>query len=80
MATAKIAITIEEDILRRLDLLVKSHTFPNRSKAIQEAIKEKLNKIEQNRLEIECAKLDPDFEQALADEGLSTEIEEWPEY
>ena len=80
MATAKIAITIEEDILRRLDLLVKSHTFPNRSKAIQEAIKEKLNKIEQNRLEIECAKLDPDFEQALADEGLSTEIEEWPKY
>jgi metal-responsive CopG/Arc/MetJ family transcriptional regulator len=80
MATAKIAITIEEDILSRLDLLVKSHTFPNRSKAIQEAIKEKLNKIEHNRLEIECAKLNPEFEQALADEGLSTEIEEWPEY
>ena len=80
MATAKIAITIEEDTLKRLDLLVKSHTFPNRSKAIQEAIKEKLNKIEQNRLEIECAKLDPEFERALADEGLSSEIEEWPEY
>ncbi len=43
MATAKIAISIEESILNRLDLLVKSHTFPNRSKAIQEAIKEKLN-------------------------------------
>ena len=80
MATAKIAITIEEDILSRLDLLVKSRTFPNRSKAIQEAIRDKLNKIEQNRLEIECTKLNPEFEQALADEGLSSEIEEWPEY
>ncbi|MFZ5773662.1 MAG: ribbon-helix-helix domain-containing protein [Thermodesulfobacteriota bacterium] len=80
MATAKIAITIEEDVLHRLDLLVKSHTFPNRSKAIQEAIKEKLNKIENNRLERECLKLTPEFEQTLADEGISSEIEKWPEY
>ena len=80
MATAKIAITIEEETLFRLDLLVKSRTFPNRSKAIQEAVKEKLSKIEKNRLETECAKLDPKFEQALADEGLFSEIIEWPEY
>jgi Arc/MetJ-type ribon-helix-helix transcriptional regulator len=80
MATAKIAITIEESLLSRLDMLVKSRIFPNRSKAIQEAVKEKLHKIEQNRLEVECLKLDPEFEQALADEGISSEIEEWPEY
>ncbi|MCK9264139.1 MAG: ribbon-helix-helix domain-containing protein [Deltaproteobacteria bacterium] len=80
MATAKIAITIEEETLKRLDLLVKARAFPNRSKAIQEAIREKLNRIEENRLEVECSKLNPDFEQALADEGLSSEIEEWPEY
>ena len=80
MATAKIAISIEEEILGRLDLLVKSRVFPNRSKAIQEAVKEKLNKIENNRLEVECSKLNPEFEQALADEGMSMEIDEWPEY
>ncbi len=80
MATAKIAITIEKDILSRLDLLVKSKVFANRSKAIQEEIKEKLSKLEHNRLEVECSKLNPDFEQALADEGLFSEIEEWPEY
>lgn len=68
MATAKIAITLEEDVLRRLDLLVKSRTFPNRSKAIQEALQEKLNEVEKNRLEVECAKLDPEFEQALVEE------------
>jgi len=71
MATAKIAITMEEDVLTRLDLLVKSSNFPNHSKAIQEAVKEKLSKIEKNRLEVECAKLDPKFEQELADEGLN---------
>jgi len=80
MATAKIAITIEEDMLNQLDLLVKTHFFPNRSKAIQEAVKDKLHKIKKNRLAIECAKLNPAFEQALADEGFSSEIEEWPEY
>lgn len=80
MTTAKIAITMKKDILTRLDLLVKSRIFPNRSKAIQDAVKEKLSKIEKNRFEVECAKLDPKFEQALADEGLFSEIEEWPEY
>ena len=80
MATAKIAITIEENILNRLDLLVKSHTFPNRSKAIQEAVAEKLTRMEKSRLAQECAKLDPDFEQSLAEEGFTSELEEWPEY
>jgi Arc/MetJ-type ribon-helix-helix transcriptional regulator len=80
MTTAKIAISIEEDILSRLDLLVKSNIFPNRSRAIQEAVKDKLYKLENNRFEIECTKLNPEFEQALADEGISPEIEEWPEY
>ncbi|MEW6501963.1 MAG: ribbon-helix-helix domain-containing protein, partial [Thermodesulfobacteriota bacterium] len=78
MAMARITITIEEDILRRLDLLVKSHIFPNRSKAIREALKKKLKRIEENRLAVECAKLDPAFEQALADEGLSMASGEWP--
>jgi len=80
MATAKIAITLEESLLSRLDLLVKSHIFPNRSTAIREAIREKLRKIEGSRLEIECVKLNADVEQSLADEGIASEIEEWPEY
>jgi metal-responsive CopG/Arc/MetJ family transcriptional regulator len=80
MATAKIAITLEKNILQRLDLLVKSHFFPNRSKAIQEAVQDKLRKIEQNRLEIESLKLNKKFEQALSEEGFSLEADEWPEY
>ena len=80
MTTSKIAITIDDITLKRLDILVKSKFFPNRSKAIQAAVKEKLMRIEKNRLAQECAKLDPEFEQSLAEEGFSSELEEWPEY
>ena len=80
MAASKIAITIDDNVLKRLDLLVRSKFFPNRSRAIQEAVSEKLMRLEKSRLAQECAKLNPDFEQALAEEGISSEIDEWPEY
>ena len=80
MAASKIAITLDANMLKRLDILVKSNIFPNRSKAIQEAVAEKLTRLEKSRLAQECAKLDPDFEQSLAEEGFTSELEEWPEY
>lgn len=80
MRTAKVAITIEENLLNRLDRLVKAHVFPNRSKAIQEAVIDKLARIDRQRLARECAKLDKNFEQAVAEEGLAPEIDSWPEY
>jgi Arc/MetJ-type ribon-helix-helix transcriptional regulator len=60
--------------------LVSSKVFPNRSKAIQEAIKEKLSRVNRSRLARECAKLDPAVEKAIAEEGFSREIDQWPEY
>jgi metal-responsive CopG/Arc/MetJ family transcriptional regulator len=80
MSTAKVAITLDEDLLKKLDHLVKTRTFENRSRAIQEAVREKLSRLESNRLARECAKLDPKAEQDLAEEGMSFEAEEWPEY
>jgi len=80
MATSKIAITIDENMIKRLDFLVKSKFFPNRSKAIQEAVSEKLMRLEKSRLAQECAKLNADFEQDLAEEGMPSEIEKWPKY
>jgi len=80
MGASKIAITLDNNMVKKLDMLVKSNTFPNRSKAIQEAVVEKLTRMEKSRLAQECAKLDPEFEQSLAEEGLSPELEEWPEY
>ena len=80
MGTSKIAITIDSNTLKHLDLLVKSNMFPNRSRAIQEAVAEKLKRLEKTRLKRECIKLNPKFEQELSEEGFETEIDEWPEY
>ena len=80
MSTLKVAITLEEKTLTKLDRLVKAHVFPNRSRAIQEAVKEKLNRMDRRRLARECSKLDPAFEKKLAEEGLSEELAQWPEY
>ncbi len=80
MARAKVAISLDENTLNRLDRLVKSHVFPNRSQAIQEAVEEKISRLDRSRLARECAKVDPAFEKSLAEEGLSTELAEWPEY
>jgi len=80
MATSKVAITLDEELLKRLDRLVDEKRFPSRSRAIQEAVKEKLSRLDRTRLLRESAKLDPEFEQQMADEGLVEDIEEWPEY
>jgi metal-responsive CopG/Arc/MetJ family transcriptional regulator len=80
MRSVKIAITIEEDLLKSLDDLVDENQFPNRSKAVQEAIREKLQRIKRNRLASECAKLDPAYEKAMAEEGLSEDADQWPAY
>jgi len=80
MGRSKVAISLDESTLNRLDKLVQKQVFPNRSQAIQEAVVEKLARLEKSRLAQECAKLDPVFEKALAEEGLSQELAEWPEY
>lgn len=80
MPRAKVAISLDESTLERLDKLVERAVFSNRSQAIQEAVEEKLARMERSRLARECAKLDPTFEKALAEEGLSEDAAEWPEY
>ncbi len=80
MGVSKIAITIDRVLLEALDRLVNERVFPNRSRAIQAAVAEKLQRLEGTRLARECAKLDPAFERALADEGLGDDLEAWSEY
>ena len=80
MSSSKIAITLKSEMLAEVDALVKKHVFPNRSRAIQAAIKEKLNRLNQSILAQECAKLDPELEKALAEEGLQEDLSEWPKY
>lgn len=80
MSRAKVAITLDETTLERVDRLISQRVYPNRSRAIQEAVEEKLERLERSRLAVECAKLDPNFEKALAEEGLSEDLAAWPEY
>jgi Arc/MetJ-type ribon-helix-helix transcriptional regulator len=80
MGAAKIAISLDQRALAQVDRLVRSGQFPSRSRAIQEAVDEKLERITKGRLARECAKLDPEAEKALADEGLGEEVAAWPEY
>ena len=80
MSVAKITISIDEQLLHRLDGLVRSRVFPSRSQAVQSAVQEKIVRLGKTRLAQECAKLDPAEEQGLADEGLAAEAAQWPPY
>jgi Arc/MetJ-type ribon-helix-helix transcriptional regulator len=80
VAKAKVAVTLDSELVDRVDRLVKARRFPNRSQAIEMALAEKLDRLEQGRLARECAKLNPKQERALADEGLALDHESWPEY
>jgi len=80
MPTSKVAITLDEDLLKKLDRLVEEEAFPSRSRAIQEAVAEKLSRLDRTRLIRETTKLDAQYEQELAEEGLAEDVEEWPEY
>lgn len=80
MPKAKIAITLAEETLERLDLLVQGKIFPNRSQAIEAALAEKLDRLDRTRLARECGKLNPAQEKELAEEGFCQELSQWPEY
>ena len=80
MARSKVAISLDAEALDRIDRLVQTGAYPSRSRAIEAAVQEKLERMERGRLAREAAKLDPAFEKALAEEGLSSEIDSWPEY
>ena len=80
MPRTKVAVTIDEGLLRRLDRLVEEGRYPSRSRAVEEAIVERIERVELTRLARESAKLDPAFERAMAEEGLVGDIAEWPEY
>lgn len=80
MRTVKITVTIDQNLLDALDQLVEENQFPSRSRAIQEAIRDKLVRLRRSRLSRECAKLNPTFEQAMADDIPTNDDEQWPEY
>ena len=80
MSKSKVAISIDDELLSKLDALVAQQIYPSRSQAFERAIRDQIEKNEKSRLSRECEKLDIGFEQQLADEGMKEDFAEWPEY
>jgi metal-responsive CopG/Arc/MetJ family transcriptional regulator len=78
MPKTKIAVTLDAEIVRRVDRLVLDSKLPSRSSAIEAAVAGHFERLERTRLASACALLDPVEERALAEEGLSLEADSWP--
>jgi len=78
MATAKVAISLDQGLLRLVDRWVAQRRFASRSQAVQTALQEKVEHWKHTRLAEEVKKLNPKEERVLAEERFSGET--WPEF
>ncbi len=78
MATAKVAITLDQQLLRLIDRWVTQKRYASRSQAIQVALREKVEHWKHARLAEEVKKLKPREERTLAEEHFPSDV--WPEY
>jgi Arc/MetJ-type ribon-helix-helix transcriptional regulator len=80
MPKTKVAVTVDSALLSRVDQLVASRRFANRSQAVEAALADAVARVARTRLARECAKVDPREERAMAEEGLAGSRDTWPEY
>ena len=74
----KIAVTLNQSTVADLDRWVREGKYPNRSRALQSAVDLLTEREKRTRLARELAKLDPQEEKRLAEQGLGDRA--WPEY
>jgi metal-responsive CopG/Arc/MetJ family transcriptional regulator len=79
VGSVKVAIGLDKELLERIDRLVAEKKFPSRSRVIQFAIEAQIDRVDRRRLASECAKLNPAYEQQLAEHGASHDLESWLE-
>ena len=80
MPKTKVALTLDTDLVHRVDELVAKRRFRNRSQAIEAALSDKLERLARTRLARESAKLNHREEKKLAEDGLIDALDSWPEY
>jgi metal-responsive CopG/Arc/MetJ family transcriptional regulator len=80
MPKTKVALTLDAELVDRVDGLVARRRFRNRSQAIESALADKLQRLARTRLARESVKLNPRDEKRLADEALADDFTTWPEY
>lgn len=74
----KIAVTLDRRTVADLDRWVEEGRYPNRSRALQSAVDLLSERGKRTRLARELAKIDPNEETQLAEQGLGDRA--WPEY
>jgi Arc/MetJ-type ribon-helix-helix transcriptional regulator len=80
VASAKVTVTIDAQLLREVDRWVQEREFPSRSQAVQSALRRlEAERGKRSTLPAELGNLDLREERTLADEVLSAG-EPWPEY
>ena len=80
MPKTKVGLTLDAELLERVDELVAKQRFRNRSQAVEAALADKVKRLARTRLARESTKLNPKEEKRLADEGLVDALDSWPEY
>lgn len=78
MRKAKVALSLDAEVVRRVDELVGKAAFASRSAAVELALREKLERMERRRLSEELQRLDPELEKRMAEEGTEGDLESWP--
>lgn len=79
MSVAKIAISLDRDLLKKLDALIDQEHLDSRSQIISQAIEAILQQRSRAAFERECEKLDPAEEQGMAEERYTSEVE-WEKF
>lgn len=79
MPKTKVAVTLDRGLVDELDELESRGSFPSRSQAIEAAVAEKPGRLARTRLAREAARLHPEEEKAIAEEGMAGELASWPE-
>ena len=80
MPKTKVTLTLDAELLERVDELVAQQRFRSRSQAVEAALADKVHRLARTRLARESAKLNPREEKRLAEEGLIDTLDSWPEY
>ena len=80
MPAQKIVLTLDRKLVRAIDRCVKSGLYRSRSHAVEQAVREKLDRDRRWRLSAEAKKLDRNEEGVLAEEGMTGEFVTRPEY
>jgi Arc/MetJ-type ribon-helix-helix transcriptional regulator len=75
---ARIFITLDESVLKRVDRLVANGRYSSRSDAVRDAVRAQVDRFDRARLGSDLLKLDRSVEQRMAEEGAAFDLESWP--